>query len=127
MLYALNTFATIPKNKKGRIMRHISIKIPEALYEIIIQKAEQHHLTLSDLVRECLLTGIKNFRSQRVKENTRLSLEKNIAIFPLATYYLLEDFIKNTCPNGQQICVLANAKAQAILNTLFRKVNPEEI
>jgi len=108
-------------------MRHISIKIPEPLYEIILQKAQQHHLSLSDLVRECLLTGIKNFRSQKPKENALFFLEKHIAIFPLTTYYLLEDFIQNTCPNGQQICALADAKAQATFNTLFKKINNEEI
>jgi len=107
-------------------MRHISIKIPDPLYEIIIRKAQQHHLTLSELVRECLLTGIKNFRTQKTTENNSSFLEKQIAIFPLTTYYLLEDFIKSTCPNGQQICILADAKAQAIFNNLFRK-KPEEI
>lgn len=106
-------------------MQRLSLQVTDRLYQDLSLKAQEHELSLSDTMRECLQLGIKHFRQQipsiAPTQKSDISLQKRIATHTLFTYCIVENFIRSTVENGNQLCDAAEAKAEKLTLAMLQK------
>lgn len=105
-------------------MQRLTFQLTENLYQDLTLKAQEHKLSISEIIRECLLIGLKNFREETSKTsapNADMMLQKRTATHTLFTYCLLEHFVKSTVENGEQLCAIAESKAEKLTTAMLQK------
>lgn len=107
-------------------MKTICVKIPLRHYQELEAKAREHEVTLSDIFRECLQTGLQCFRQPIPttfdNQKPEVRLQKRIATNTLVIYCLLEAFVKNKVENGEQLCDDALRKGERMTMEMLSKV-----
>ncbi len=105
-------------------MRHISVKIPTKMYQDLETVAQAQDLKLSDIVRKCFRIGLKAFavqaEEQELSEKDKF-LFKQGAQYSIASYCLIEEYLKNKGSDGMNIRSSAEAKAHKIISKIYQE------
>src|SRR5947209_1689245 len=101
------------------IMRQISLKISDHLYQELELKTQSLEMNFSDVLRDVLKIGLQHFGIKNSLESTSKVLEnssqKQAIGYTIFSYCLLEEFIKSYAESGSELCDKAHAKAEKLL------------
>lgn len=98
-------------------MRHLSVKIPDELYEQLKVKAHEMGHKMSDALRLLLQDVLE---APQTKAHNKLY--QKLLHYNVTTYYLLQSHLLNSFEQeGIELNEQAHQKAQEVLNDLFKK------
>lgn len=94
-------------------MKHLSVKVPDYLYQELEAKAQTLGVRISDLVRDSIRQRLNNTTGFFDATLPRIAL--NHMHYSILSYCLLEAFIENAIEDNHQLCKKAQEKARQIL------------
>jgi metal-responsive CopG/Arc/MetJ family transcriptional regulator len=98
-------------------MRHLSVKIPDDLYEQLEQKAKaMGQVKISDALRLLLQDILQSSTAKTEQKRYQQLLH-----YQLATYYMVQSHLVQSFEKGLELNDTAHAKAHELLQEILKK------
>jgi Arc/MetJ-type ribon-helix-helix transcriptional regulator len=105
-------------------LKHISVKLPDYLYQALEEKAQTLGVNISEIVRDSIRFRLQNIwiNSSEAFDSTLSKIAQlNSLDYSVLSYCLLEAFIENTVEDSHELCKEAQEKARQLHLLTVRK------